>query len=522
MSANGQTVAGCRPIMACMQAALKARNALSAPNELPAAPTELYRAMLSRDARFDGRFFVGVLSTGVYCRPVCRVRTPLARNCRFFGHAAGAEQAGFRPCLLCRPELAPGLARHDAPAALAQAAARWLDRAAVRGEPTAMSALSERLGVSERHLRRIFQASFGVAPLAYLQTRRLLLAKQLLTDTALSAAEVAGASGFGSVRSFNAAFARHYRLQPRVLRRRASASAASAETTATTLQARLAYRPPYDLAGSLAFLRRRAVAGLEAVQGQTVAHTLVLDVEGQRRAGWVCCRFNPERHELALELPAELAGVLGEVISKVRHWLDLDADPDAVATGLADVPGPAVPGLRLLAGGLGGFEIAARVVLGQQVSTAAARTLTARLVQRFGLPLAAPCQGLTHGFPDAAVLAAASTSALCELGLVRQRAHALQALATAVDSGSIELHPAAPLAPTLQALRALPGIGEWTVQLIAMRALAWPDAFAAQDVGLYKALGSRDPRAIAAQAAAWSPWRAYAQMQLWHSLETST
>jgi AraC family transcriptional regulator of adaptative response / DNA-3-methyladenine glycosylase II len=478
----------------------------------------LYAALLARDARFDGRLFVGVTSTGIYCRPVCRVRTPLQRNCRFFAHAAAAEAAGFRPCLRCRPELAPGLSLVDSPQALAMHAARLLEQAAADGRELALPEAAARLGVTDRHLRRIFQQAFGVSPGDYLRTRRLLLAKQLLADTPLPVTQVAHASGFGSLRRFNAAFAEHYRLSPSALRKQ---SRSDGDAAGDVLTVRLGYRPPYDVEGVLRFFRDRAVPGVEAVHGQEIRRTLAWTHDGKRIAGWLAARFVPERNEVHVRVAPSLMPVLGAVLQRQRQALDLDADPALIAPVLAAMPVPPRQGLRV-PNGVDGFEIAARVILGQQVSVAAARTLTRRLVEAFGLPVATPFADLTRIFPDAATLADASPEVIGKLGIVRQRVRALQALATAVRDGVIELHRGAPLQATMELLRALPGVGDWTVQVVAMRALAWPDAFPASDIGVLNALGTRDVKLAEAVAQAWRPWRAYAVMRLWQTLETGT
>lgn len=522
-----------------------------------------YAALRTHDARLDGRLFVGVTSTGVYCRPVCRVRTPRRENCRFFANAASAEAGGFRPCLRCRPEIAPGLSLADSSQALARHAAVLLDAAAQRGEDPALPAIAARLGVTDRHLRRIFTREHGATPVAYLRTQRLLLAKQLLTDTALPVTQVALATGYASLRRFNAAFAEHYRLSPSALRRertgaatpeagrrgdRAGTDGAAAVDTVPTL--RLAWRPPYDIAGVLGFFERRAVASVEQVQGLALRRTVALEHRGRVLAGWIEARFVPERNELHLRAAPVLAPALGVLRERVRQCLDLDADPARIDPALVDLASAERPGVRL-PGGIDGFEVAVRVILGQQVTLAAARTLTGRLVERFGTRVATPFPGLTQVFPSAHTMAAATPESIGTLGIVRQRVRALQALATEVAAGRIELNRTAPLEQTLDRLRALPGVGEWSTQLIAMRALAWPDAWPASDIGVLKALARRGAprggarpddrprgrpgdgparqrrhpasrRAVSgagAQAEAWRPWRAYAVMRLWLSLE---
>jgi AraC family transcriptional regulator of adaptative response / DNA-3-methyladenine glycosylase II len=482
-----------------------------------------YLAVKARDARFDGRLFVGVTSTGVYCRPVCRVRTPRRENCRFFDTRAQAEAAAFRPCMKCRPEIAPGLSQMDSSRTLADTAARAIEHAVHSGEDLALPALAARLGVTDRHLRRIFQATHGVAPHEYLTTQRLLLAKQLLTDTVQPVTQVALASGFASLRRFNAAFAERYRFNPTQLRRDGAGPAQGHAL-------RLAYRPPYDVQAVLGFFARREVRGVEQVEGLTLRRTLGWLHKGQRVSGWLTGTFVPERHEVHVTASPSLMPVLGAVMQRVRQGLDLDADPALIDPVLARLPVPLRPGTRL-PGVMDGFEGAVRVVLGQQVTVKAARTLVQRLVDRFGEPVDTPFAALTHVFPGADVIAAADPEVIGKLGIVRQRVKALQALATAVVEGRLQLQRGAPLNETLDALRALPGIGEWTAQVIAMRALAWPDAWPASDIGLMHALGvkpatgklgRREIEHITALAEPWRPWRAYAVMRLWQKLETGT
>jgi AraC family transcriptional regulator of adaptative response / DNA-3-methyladenine glycosylase II len=497
-----------------------------------------YRVISARDARFDGRLFVGVTSTRVYCRPVCRVRTPLKRNCRFFANAASAEAHGFRPCLRCRPELAPGLSLVDSSHVLADQAARWLEQKAHDGEDIVLPALAAKLGVTDRHLRRIFALRHGVSPIDYLSTQRLLLAKQLLTDSALPVTQVALASGFASLRRFNAAFVERYRMNPTALRREGrgqggaavaarrlpvAAPGATAATTPDAIVLRLGYRPPYDRDALLGFLARRCVDGIEAVDlnaagGAWLRRTLALAHQSKPVAGWLAIRFAAQRHEVELALAPQFAALIGALVQRTRHALDLDADPGPIDTALGAMRLPPRPGLRL-PGSFDGFEAAVRIILGQQVTLAAARTLTARLVQRFGEPVVTPFTDLNRLFPTPFALATADAAAIGTLGIVRQRVGALQALARAVCDRRIELHRAAPLTETMAALVALPGIGPWTAQLIAMRALGWPDAFPASDIGVLNALGTRSAAAALSAAESWRPWRAYAVIRLWMTLE---
>ncbi|MEJ7931936.1 AlkA N-terminal domain-containing protein [Ramlibacter sp. AN1015] len=480
-------------------------------------PDACWHALRSRDARFDGCFFTAVTSTGIYCRPVCRARTPRRENCRFFRHAAQAERAGFRPCLRCRPELAPQAlwwSSQDAPAILAREAARLLDQPEALSGGGGMPALAARLGVSDRHLRRVFEAELGVSPLQYLQTRRLLTAKQLLADTRLPVTQVAALSGFASLRRFNAAFVQHYGLNPTQLRREGHAP-----EPACGAAVRLGLRPPYDVRAMLAFFARRAIDGVERVDADAglLARTLAVQAQGRVHAGWFEARFVPERHLLLLRVADALTPVLPQLIARVRATFDLDADPQAISAVLA-ADFPDSDGLRV-PGGPCGFELAVRAVLGQQVTVAAARTLAARLVEHFGEPLPTPLAGVQRLFPAAPVLAGVPAEALGALGIVRQRQAAILALAQAVAQERLVLSAAAPREATLAQLQAMPGIGAWTAQYLAMRVLRWPDAFPAGDVALQQALGVRDAphpaRAATARAEAWRPWRSYAVLRAW-------
>ena len=495
-----------------------------------------YRVLQARDARFDGHFFTGVRSTGIYCRPVCKVRIPLQKNCRFFALPAQAEAAGFRPCLRCRPELAPaapGLYHwsiQDASAVLVRQALQLLD--AAKGEVAVqwtVQSWAAHLGVSERHLRRLFEEHLHIAPLQYLQTRRLLQAKQWLTDTQWPMREVATRSGFGSVRRFNAVFAKHYRRTPGSMRRTFTNGDASAQSDggrqAAGLSVPLAYRPPLDAHHLIGFLHQRAIPGLEVVDLAQLRYARSLHVGHgtQRLEGWMVARFAPVSATVHLQLSASLSPALLEVQALCRHLLDLDADPLACEALLAsDFPG--TEGMRL-PGTVDGFELAVRAIVGQQITVAAARTLCARLVAAFGTSVAAqagmPVQGISHYFPEAALIADLPACALGAIGLVRQRQAAIIGVARAITRDGLQLAPGAPLEPTLEHLQSIEGIGPWTAQYIAMRALRWPDAFPMGDVALHKALVlAHAPRAKAlAQAAsqAWRPWRSYATIRAWHS-----
>ena len=510
-------------------------NATPNPMAAPAASDACYLALKARDARFDGRFFTGVTSTGIYCRPVCRVRTPRRENCQFFALAAQAELAGFRPCLHCRPELAPAAtgdaavpwSTQDASLILAQQAAKLLDEPALwnggaDGGTPSMADVAARLGVSERHLRRIFETHWGVSPLQYLQTRRLLMAKRLLTDTQLPVAQVAALSGYASVRRFNASFVEHYRLQPRQLRQQREADgAAHVAEPSEAIVLKASYRPPYDVAAMLGFFATRQIASVEVVDPDrlTLARTLAVPHGTRTLVGWVRAQFVPDRCVVALHISPSLGDALPAVLARLRALLDLDADPLAINAALqADFPGQ--DGLRV-PGCLDGFELGVRAILGQQITVKAARTLGERLVERYGTDLATPVDGLRRLFPTPQALLQASGEELGQMGIVRQRQRAIQALAQAVLDG-LHLQPGSDIPQTLAALQALPGIGPWTAQYIAMRALRWPDAFVAGDVALHNALGVRaaaNPQRAAEEASQrWKPWRSYAVLRAWASL----
>ncbi|MDH5223036.1 MAG: helix-turn-helix domain-containing protein, partial [Betaproteobacteria bacterium] len=420
-------------------------------------PATCYRALRSRDARFDGRFFVAVSSTGIYCRPVCTVKPPRRENCRFYPSAAAAESAGYRPCLRCRPELAPGNASVDATTRVAQTAASLIEDRALDAE--GLEAIAARLGITDRHLRRAFGAEFGVSPVEYAQTQRLLLAKRLLTDTALPVTEIAFASGFGSLRRFNALFRQRYRLQPRQLRRHMRAQAAPA---ADALQFELSFRPPYDWPALAAFLGARAIAGVEAVEEGVYRRTARVELDGKAHLGWIEAALSPKKPALRVAVSASLARVLPPVLSRVKALMDLACNPVEVARALGSLA-RARPGMRV-PGAFDGFEVAVRAILGQQVSVAGARTIAGRFAQALGEPVATPFATLTTVFPDAARVADAPVGRIARLGMPGARARTILALARAVADGELVLLPNADIDATLERLRALPGVGEWTAQ----------------------------------------------------------
>jgi AraC family transcriptional regulator, regulatory protein of adaptative response / DNA-3-methyladenine glycosylase II len=409
----------------------------------------------------------------------------------------------------------------DASYILAHQAARLLDEPeAWAGGTLSVEALAARMGISSRHLRRIFEAQFGVSPMQYLQTRRLHTAKQLLADTGLPVTRIALMSGYASLRRFNAEFVSHYQLNPTQLRRKGAAMEGSAAADQGML-IRLGYRPPYDVAAMLAFLGKRMIHGVEYFDLggpiPVIAKTFRVESAGAVHSGWLRMRFDEVRSQLLLNVSASLLEVLPLVIRRVRDFFDLDADPGAINEVL-HTSFPAGDGFRV-PGTLDGYELAVRAVLGQQITVAAARTLAQRMVDRFGEAIETPWPALTRLFPKPAVLAAAGGDALGELGIVKQRQAAIVGIARAVSEKRLQLHPGADVQGTLAQLKELPGIGDWTAQYIAMRALRWPDAFPAGDVALHKALGvqglKNPARLSEAASSAWKPWRSYAVIRTW-------
>jgi AraC family transcriptional regulator of adaptative response / DNA-3-methyladenine glycosylase II len=457
-----------------------------------------YRALVARDARFDGVFFVAVETTGVYCRPVCRAKTPRRDRCVFYARAAEAERDGFRACFRCRPERAPGGANVDAISRLVRDAVGRIDAGALGHG--GLDALAAELGVSARHLRRAVHKELGVTPLELWATRRLALARELLLDTELPITELAFACGFGSIRRFNAAFAARYGRAPQELRKAGRHEASN--QLALTLEA----RAPYDFAALLEFLAQRAIVGLEHVADGTYVRTARID----GRTGFFAVSAGPREATLRLELHGSLAPALMPLVARIRRMFDLDAQPEPIAVHLRADPllRPLLerrPGLRI-AGAFDPFEALMRALFGQRVSVAAARTLTARFVRLMGEPLVTAHPALDLCFPSAERVARASDAELDGLGLGRARGRALREIARAWPEGAL-LDPAQ--------LEALPGVGPWTRDYVALRGLGAPDAFPDGDLVLRRALGDLTPGACRARAERWRPWRGYAAMQLW-------
>lgn len=471
-----------------------------------------YRALLARDARYDGRFFTCVRSTGVYCRPVCPARTPQRRNCHFVPSAAAAEAAGYRACLRCRPETAPGTPAWSGTAAIVARALRLIDMGAL--DASGVGALAARLGIGERQLRRLFVAHLGAGPLAVAANRRLLTAKQLITETQIPLTEVAEASGYRSLRRFHGAVRAAYGVAPTAIRR------ATAVPAGGTLRLRLGYRPPFDWPRLLAFLATRAIPGVESVDGTSYRRSFRIG----DAAGTVCVA--PARDNNAIEVTIcpvsggrPSATPVRSIVARLRRLFDLNADPGAIRDALHADPHigsrlARAPGLRV-PGAFTGFELAVRAVLGQQISVRAATTLAGRIAREMGSPCESEVAGINRLFPEPEAFLA---EGLSSIGLTEARIETLRGLARAVQSGAIDFEPGAGLDETVRKLSALPGIGAWTAHYIALRAVGEPDAFPASDLGLRKAVGGTalaSPRDLEAMSQTWRPWRGYAALALW-------
>lgn len=481
----------------------------------------LYAALLARDARFDGRFFVGVSSTGVYCRPICRVKAPKFENCAFFATAAEAEQAGYRPCLRCRPELAPGSSPMDASSSLARAAALSIEENCGDGE--SLEAVAARFGCTARHLRRVFEAEYRVSSVRWRLTCRLLLAKNLLAETALPVVDIAAASGFGSLRRFNDAFKKYYKMSPSEMRR----SAAMKRSNDGAVTVSLGYRPPYLWDEILRFFAARAIPGVETVRGSAYMRAVRFAGGGADAAdvcGWFAVSHNPAKNALDVTLCETLLPVLPRLLSRVRAMFDLYCEPSEIYAELSPMneikPGLCRLGTRV-PGCFDAFEMAARAVLGQQITVRAASALAGRIAAAFGAPVETGVEGLTRVFPTAAAMLSLEGGAerrLVELGVISARAAAIRALAESFVNHEINFGLCPSPEEEIKKLLEIRGVGSWTARYIAMRAMSWTDAFLETDAGIKKALAGYAPKELLKMSEAWKPWRSYATVNIWNSL----
>lgn len=467
-----------------------------------------FEALKTHDKRFDGLFFVAVKSTKIYCRNVCRVKLPKVSNCTFYTHAAQAEKAGFRPCLRCRPELAPGSSQADSVSKLAGAILNRIEELDGEISSFSLEELASEFKVSSRHLRRVVESEFGVSPIELLQTRRLLLAKRLLTDTKMSVTQIALASGFNSIRRFNALFQERYRLKPTELRKQGQIKVQD------RLECFMRYQTPYDYLSILKFLKMRCFKGVEHVDLDSAIYRRTVKIKEHQ--GWIQVENQADDALLKVTMSSSLAPVMPKVIARVKRLFDLSASIKDIENRLGKLVKSR--GLRV-PGAFDGFEMVTRVILGQQVSVGAATTLSGRLTSSFSEKFETPFAELTHLPVDASTISGASLDDICKLGIVSTRASVIKLIAQMVVEQKLNLEPCADIDRILIQLKDIKGIGDWTAQVIAMRALAYPDAFPAGDLGIKKALGLTSSKELEIISNEWRPWRAYACMHLWSGLE---
>lgn len=471
------------------------------------------QARLSRDARFDGKFFIAVLTSGVYCRSICPAPTAKEKNVRYYATAAAAAEAGFRPCLRCRPECSPGTPAWLGTPNTVSRALRLLDGSGL--EDGGVEALAEHLGIGSRHLRRLFLQHLGASPRAVAQTRRLHFAKKLIDETSLPMMQIALAAGFGCVRRFNAGIKKTYHRTPSQIR---ATSRHADEQPENQYVFRLRYRPPYDWCAMLSFLRSRAIPGVELVDQNRYARSIL--VNGHRGKFEVI--HDAQQKSLTARVQFADPRALHAIIERIRAMFDLNADwmvissrlkSDSVMASMIEI----CPGLRV-PGAWDGFELAVRAIVGQQISVSAATNMMGKLVRHLGQPLE-NTNGLTHLFPTAEALATAHER---QLRMPQKRAAAIRGLARAVCEGNIRFDRVLNLGEFSQRLQTIPGVGNWTAQYIAMRALGDPDAFPSGDLGLLRSLDLKSTKELERRSEAWKPWRAYAAMYLWQCSSTST
>lgn len=477
----------------------------------------LYNAFKSKDARLDGKFFVGVSSTGIYCRPVCHAKMPKFENCTFFKTAAEAEKAGYRPCLVCRPELAPGNG-YDSRANLAARVAAYIEENCSSG--MSVPEIAESFGYSERQLRRIFSEEFNVSPVEYIQTCRLLLAKKLLTETELTVTDAAMTAGFGSIRQFNDVFMKKYKMTPAELKKQKRRT----KNCDMNIKIGIGYRPPYRWNEILEFLGQRAIAGVEAVRDDMYFRTLAINTsDGRQLSGWISVENIPEKNLLQLTVSDSLLPALSQVISKVRTVFDTDCDTETVYEALSALNGKCgrevfKKGLRI-PGGADEFEICCRAVIGQQITVKAARTLAGRFAAAFGSRTSTPFEELTLLFPaaeDVCKLKDTAKETMGQLGIIATRGECIKKIAGLCADKSLDRHMDSDKAVGI--LTDIRGIGSWTAGYIAMRAFGDTDVFLQTDAGIKAALKNMPESGILSAVEICRPWRSYAMIGLWNSL----
>ncbi|MHC5229575.1 AlkA N-terminal domain-containing protein [Enterococcus sp. LJL99] len=477
----------------------------------------LYTAFKTKDQRLDGRYFVGISSTGIYCRPICKAKQPKEINCTFFHSAAEAEQAGYRPCLMCRPELAPGNSLADANKQLSYRTAKFLEENC--SQRLSMEEVANKLGYTDRHLRRVFKNEYNVSPIQYLQTCRLHLAKQLLTDTNLSVLTVAMTSGFGSLRQFNATFKTQYKLTPSQLRKKRKPTSADDSITLS-----LSYHPPYRWTELLLFFKNRAIAGIEQVDEHHYMRTIQLKNSQQEPFhGWIKVTQNNKKKALDLTISHSLLGVLPQVIAQVKKQFDLACDPETIYDSLNSmneiIPNSCITGIRL-PGCFDSFEMSVRAILGQLISVKAANTIAKRIVKAFGPKIQTEFSGLTHLFPTPEVFLALENiqESLGQLGVTAAKSNSIYQLADYFVTGKIKLDYSVQPEVEMKEIQTIKGIGSWTAQYIAMRTMGWTDAFLETDVGVKNAVAPLSTKEFQKIAGQWHPWRSYVVLNLWNTL----
>lgn len=479
--------------------------------------TGLYAAFKTKDNRLDGRYFVGISSTGIYCRPICKAKQPKEINCTFFRSAAEAEQAGYRPCMMCRPELAPGNSIADANLQLSYRAAMFLEENC--SQQLNMEDVATKLGYTARHLRRVFKTEYNVSPLQYLQTCRLHLAKQLLTDTNLSVLTVAMTSGFGSLRQFNTTFKTQYKLTPSQLRKKRKVA-----STEDSITLSLSYHQPYCWKELLLFFKNRAITGIEQVNECQYMRTIQLKNQQQKPInGWIRVTKSTKKNSLDLTISNSLLSVLPQVIAQVKKQFDLSCEPETIYNSLKSmneiIPESCKLGIRL-PGCFDPFEMSVRAILGQLISVKAANTITKRLVETFGSRIQTEFSELTHLFPTPEVFLGLKNiqESLGKLGVTATKSNSIYQLAKYFTTGKIKLDYSVQPEKEMQELQSIKGIGSWTAQYIAMRTMGWTDAFLETDVGVKHAIAPYSTKEFQKIAEQWHPWRSYVVLNLWNTL----
>lgn len=498
---------------------------------------EYYQAILANDKRFDGVFFVAVKSTGIYCRPICKVKAPLLKNCTFYKSAPLAESHGYRPCLRCRPELAPGYSEFEQDSEIVKLTIQSFEQ--LNFGPQAVKKCASMIGISSRHLSRVFKEKLGVSPMDYIMTKRLLMAKRLLTDTHLKITDIALASGFGSLSRFNTAFKKHYTLTPSAMRK---SSFASSNTEGIMIQ--LTYRGDYPIDKVLHFLKHRAIKGVEHVAGHVYMRSIKITHDKTSYKGWLHITFDPNHQKVLCLISESLLMVLHIVVAKIKRVFDLDFDPSLLPDGID--PATRIPG------SFDAFEMSTRAILGQQITVKAAHTIAGRVATCLGEPIKTPWAEINTLFPDPSVFVALGDEAqntLGTLGVIKTRTRAIQALATEIVEGRVSFEHVHDVNKLKNDLMAIKGIGQWTADYLTMRALSWPDIFLQGDVGVRHALQnqlvdedghlvynldkvtSKQMTKITLQkqfekyalkeAEIFSPWRSYYTFALWNSLSES-